>query len=408
MSAVAASEPPPRPAATGIRFAMRASPARLVAPPRPRARRGRTDERVASKPVDRERLGGGPRVGRPSSSRSRRSTTSCLPSSRRGPTTSARLSFAGSGGARLTARARRGDELLRRERLRAHVAGRSRPRGRRPSAHARRARRASEFGERLPPVRERPSTTCLTGRSRRRERGPRKATSAESTLGGGRKTVRETGWKPVRRACELDEHRHGAVRLRAGCREEAVGDLALHHHAPELDASAVPSRLSTTIGVATLYGRLATSFVARRIERARSRGSASPEELDVRAAAGRSRGAARARGRARRRGACDPVGQVRGEHAEPRGRSRARRRQASSSASRRSLRGCSGRRGSAGRAACSGRRDGGSRKGERDRGVGVDPRCELVGVLAARRRAPRRYGRRSRARSAAATGCGAR
>ena len=35
---------------------------------------------------------------------------------------------------------------------------------------------------------------------------------------------------------ELDEHRHGAVRLRARLGEEPVGDLALHHHRPELDA----------------------------------------------------------------------------------------------------------------------------------------------------------------------------
>ena len=34
---------------------------------------------------------------------------------------------------------------------------------------------------------------------------------------------------------ELDEHRHRAVRLRARRREQAVCDLALHHHAPELD-----------------------------------------------------------------------------------------------------------------------------------------------------------------------------
>jgi hypothetical protein len=32
-----------------------------------------------------------------------------------------------------------------------------------------------------------------------------------------------------------DEDRHGAVCLRAGLGEEAVGDLALHHHAPELE-----------------------------------------------------------------------------------------------------------------------------------------------------------------------------
>ena len=33
--------------------------------------------------------------------------------------------------------------------------------------------------------------------------------------------------------CELHEHRHRAVVLRRRCGEEAVRDLALHHHAPE-------------------------------------------------------------------------------------------------------------------------------------------------------------------------------
>ena len=37
---------------------------------------------------------------------------------------------------------------------------------------------------------------------------------------------------------ELDEHRDGAVRLRARRGEEAVGDLALHHHAPAARPSA--------------------------------------------------------------------------------------------------------------------------------------------------------------------------
>ncbi len=36
-------------------------------------------------------------------------------------------------------------------------------------------------------------------------------------------------------AHELHEHRDGAVGLRARQREEAVGDLALHHHAPGVD-----------------------------------------------------------------------------------------------------------------------------------------------------------------------------
>src|SRR6266508_1086035 len=42
---------------------------------------------------------------------------------------------------------------------------------------------------------------------------------------------------------ELHEHGHGAVRLRAGNREEAVGDLALHHHAPALQSREAVQRL---------------------------------------------------------------------------------------------------------------------------------------------------------------------
>src|SRR5438034_2681093 len=34
---------------------------------------------------------------------------------------------------------------------------------------------------------------------------------------------------------ELNEHRDGSVRLRARLGEEAIGDFALDHHAPELE-----------------------------------------------------------------------------------------------------------------------------------------------------------------------------
>ena len=57
------------------------------------------------------------------------------------------------------------------------------------------------------------------------------ATSAESTFGCGRKTVRETGWKPVRRVASCISTETAPY---AGARlgEEPVGDLELHHHAP--------------------------------------------------------------------------------------------------------------------------------------------------------------------------------
>ena len=42
---------------------------------------------------------------------------------------------------------------------------------------------------------------------------------------------------------EPDEHGDGAVRLRPRLGEEALGDLALHHHAPGLDGAARGQRL---------------------------------------------------------------------------------------------------------------------------------------------------------------------
>ena len=52
-------------------------------------------------------------------------------------------------------------------------------------------------------------------------------------------------------------------------REEPVGDLALHHHAPELELREAVEALDDS-GVATLYGRFATSFVAPGASAARS------------------------------------------------------------------------------------------------------------------------------------------
>ena len=78
-----------------------------------------------------------------------------------------------------------------------------------------------------------PSTTRLTG-SGAPGAVRRKATSADSTFGRGRKTSRETGWKPVRSVASCTSTDR-AVRLRGRLSEETVGDLALHHHAPARD-----------------------------------------------------------------------------------------------------------------------------------------------------------------------------
>ena len=153
----AASElPPPSPAATGIRFSIRTR------------QRGSTPARAASassaprtsvspaKPVDAQ-LGGRLELDPVGERRcaGRRSTTSCLPSSRGGPTTSARLILAGAGRPHRSASASATNSGGV-ERLGANV-------GARPiaaSAAAACSRVAtpassSEFGERLAPVRER-------------------------------------------------------------------------------------------------------------------------------------------------------------------------------------------------------------------------------------------------------------
>ncbi len=57
---------------------------------------------------------------------------------------------------------------------------------------------ASEFGSVLRRCENAASTTCLIRAKPGGSGILRKATRAESTFGGGRKTVRETGWKPVR------------------------------------------------------------------------------------------------------------------------------------------------------------------------------------------------------------------
>ena len=83
---------------------------------------------------------------------------------------------------------------------------------------------------------------------------------------------------------ELDQHRDGAVGLRRGSakKRSATSRCTITHQRSTLGR---PSRLSTTIGVATLYGRFATSFAAS----ARARRG--------RAGARRRSGAGRCRGR---------------------------------------------------------------------------------------------------------------
>jgi hypothetical protein len=158
-----------------------------------------------------------------------------LPSSRSDPTTSARFSFAVAG-IRLT----HGGELheLRgRELLGTDV--------RRTADRRERLGRGGAIGEpgelervrkRLSPVRERRLDDLLEPRPRLRQR-PAPAEGDERRV-----DVRPRAEDLARDRVEagafgrqLHEHGDRAVGLRGRRGEEAVGDLALHHHAPELD-----------------------------------------------------------------------------------------------------------------------------------------------------------------------------
>ena len=117
-----------------------------------------------------------------------------------------------------------------------------------------------------------------------------------------------------------NQHRYRAVRLRAGLGEEPVGDLALHHHAPGLERRDAVS-VSATSGVATLYGRLATSFRGSGSSAARSSARASPKtSVDVVAVAERRHGAAASSVRSISIGVDvpDAVGEERRQHTEAR------------------------------------------------------------------------------------------
>ena len=163
--------------------------------------------------------------------------------------------------------------------------------------------------ERLSPVRERGLDDALDGRPVRRAARVRlNATSAESTFGRGRKTLRAHRMPAGALGRELHEHRDRAVRLRARRREEAVGDLALHHHAPVARRSAARRGSRRRSASRRCTGRFATSLRGAGSSAARSSASASPQCSSTfgrqrvgssARASGRSRPRARAR-RARR------------------------------------------------------------------------------------------------------------
>ena len=183
-----------------------------------------------------------------------------------GPTRRTRLIFAGAwtmtaSASRSvpgqTARERR--EGLGRERLGAHRRGQLRARRRARSTRSRGASPASDtlLTSVLRRCAKAACTSCRQMRPGRRAAPPtrarrRKATSAESTFGGGTKTVRGTGWKPVRSVGQ--PHRARRRRRTPACRAVAkrrspTSRCTITHHVP-IDG-ARPSD-STTSGVATL------------------------------------------------------------------------------------------------------------------------------------------------------------
>ena len=81
---------------------------------------------------------------------------------------------------------------------------------------------------------------------------------------------------------ELDEHRDGAVRLRRRLGEEPVRDLALHHHAPELDRRQSGEALGDDRR-RHVVGQVGDELGRDGLERGEvERESVAPVELDVR------------------------------------------------------------------------------------------------------------------------------
>src|SRR4051812_11198854 len=104
----------------------------------------------------------------------------------------------------------------------------------------------------------------------------RNATSAESTFGRGRKTSRETGWKPVRSVASWSRTETAPYAFVRGAakKRSATSRCTITHHC---STDGRPARLSATSGVATLYGRFATSLRGGGTSAARSTRSASPK-----------------------------------------------------------------------------------------------------------------------------------
>ena len=406
---MAASElPPPSPAATGICFRIRRGErdARCGRAP-PRARRSRACRRRTPPP----------RPGRTAARRSRRRARPAAGASRpracrrraSGPTTSARLSFAGASPARsarlMPAPARR----------RARRTPRARAPPRAPPGAAPIAASAATTSSRdATPA----SASALASVLRRwpkaalddapNDLGPRRARDAARTprarsrrsAVGGTPCARRDGTPSAARAsCTSTDTAPYAFVEGSANRRSATSRCTITHHEPTLGS---PSRLSTTIGVATLYGRLATSAVAGGSSAARSIRSASPNTSRTFVEPGERAPERRLERAIELDGVDDPrpLGEHAGEDAEARADLEHDVVAAERGEPLDHAEDVRGRRGSAGRAPSSGR-SALIRRPNAGAAFASIRAASAVGVLAARvRRAPRACARRSPARSA--------
>ena len=126
------------------------------------------------------------------------------------------------------------------------------------------------------------------------------------------------GVKPGSRGCELDQHRDGAVRLRRRHGEEAIGNLPLHHHAPQVDRRQALEALGRR-GAWRCCRAGSQRASSERARGAQGRAGARRPSAGRRSAAPRCRGdEVRAVRRARRRARGRTVGEDLGQHAEAR------------------------------------------------------------------------------------------
>ena len=131
--------------------------------------------------------------------------------------------------------------------------------------------------QRLPAVRERGLDDPLDVRIRLRQSGAPKRDESGVDIRLRAEDGPRDGMEAGPLGGELDEHRDGAVGLRARARRRTGRRPRAAPSPSTARRLGSPSRLSTTIGVATLYGRLATSFPGAGSSAARSRRSASPK-----------------------------------------------------------------------------------------------------------------------------------